>query len=45
MEPKKLASVVKPKMRPALAIAVDFVGDHVKDKKGTEYQYSGQTFI
>ena len=44
-EPKKLASVVKPKMRPALGIAVDFVGDHLKDKKATEYQYIGQTFI
>ena len=36
-EPKRLASVVKPKMRHALGIAVDFVGDHVKDKKGTEF--------
>ena len=27
-EPKKLASVVKPKTRRALGIAFDFVGDH-----------------
>ena len=33
-EPKKLASVVKPNTRHALGIAVDFVGDHLKDKKG-----------
>ena len=36
-EPKKLASVVKPKTRRALGIAaVGFVGDHLKDKKLTE---------
>ena len=28
-EPKKLASVVKPKTRRALGIVVDFVGDHL----------------
>ena len=39
-EPKKLASVVKPNMRCALGIAVDFVGE-----KATEYQHIGQTFI
>ena len=33
-EPKKLASIVKPRMPRALGIAVDFVGDHLKDKKG-----------
>ena len=33
-EPKKLASVVKPKTRCALGIAVvGYVGDHLKDKK------------
>ena len=37
-EPKKLASVVKPKKRRALGIAVvGFVGDHLKDKKVTEF--------
>ena len=37
-EPKKLASVVKPKTRLALGIAVvGFVGDHLKDKKVTEF--------
>ena len=37
-EAKKLASVVKPKIRRALGIAVvDFVGDHLKDKKVTEF--------
>ena len=37
-EPKKLASVVKPKTRRALGIAVvDFVGDLLKDKKVTEF--------
>ena len=36
--PRKLASVVKPKTRPALGIAViGFVGDHLKDKKVTEF--------
>ena len=36
-EPEKLASVVKPKTPRALGIAVDFVGDHLKDKKATEF--------
>ena len=37
-EPKKLAAIVKPKTRRALGIAiVDFVGDHSKDKKVTEF--------
>ena len=37
-EPKKLASIVKPKTRRALGIAVvGFVGDHLKDKKVTEF--------
>ena len=37
-EPKKLASVVKPKTRSALGITVvGFVGDHLKDKKVTEF--------
>ena len=37
-EPKKLASVVKLKTRRALGIAaVGFVGDHLKDKKVTEF--------
>ena len=37
-EPKKLASVVKPKTRRALGIAVvGFVGDHLKDKKVIEF--------
>ena len=36
--PKKLASIVKPKTRHALEIAVvGFVGDHLKDKKATEF--------
>ena len=37
VEPKKLASLVKPKTRCALGIAVDFVGDHLKDRKVTEF--------
>ena len=37
-EPKKLASVVKPKTCRALGIAVvGFVGDHLKVKKVTEF--------
>ena len=37
-EPKKLASKVKPKSRRALGIVVvGFVGDHLKDKKATEF--------
>ena len=36
-ELKDLASVVKTKTRRALVIAVDFVGDHLKDKKATEF--------
>ena len=36
-ELKKLAAVVKPKTRRAQGIAVDFVGDHLKDKKATEF--------
>ena len=37
-EAKKLASVVKPKTHRALGIAVvSFVGDHLKDKKVTEF--------
>ena len=36
-EPKKLASVVKPKTRRALGIVVDIVGDHLKNKKSTEF--------
>ena len=36
-ELKDLASVVKTKTRRALGIAVDFVGDHLKDKKVTEF--------
>ena len=37
-EPKKLASVVTPKTRCALGIAVvGFVGDHLKYKKVTEF--------
>ena len=37
-EPKKLASVVETKTRRALGIAVvGFVGDHLKDKKVTEF--------
>ena len=31
-----LLSVVKPKTPRALGISVDFVGDHLKDKKATE---------
>ena len=35
---QKLASVVKPKTRRALGVAVvGFVGDHLKDKKVTEF--------
>ena len=38
-EHKKLASVVKPKTRSTLGIAVvGFVGDHLKDKKVTEFK-------
>ena len=38
-ESKKLASVVKPRTRSALGIAVvGFVGDHLKDKKVTEFK-------
>ena len=36
-EPKKLASIVKSKTGRAQGIAVDFVGDHLKDKKVTEF--------
>ena len=37
-EAKKLASVVKPKKCRALGIAVvGFVGDHLKDKRVTEF--------
>ena len=36
-EPKKLVSVVKLKTHHALGIAVDFVGDHLKNKKTTEF--------
>ena len=37
-EPKRLASVVEPKTRRALGIAVvGFVGDHLKDKQVTEF--------
>ena len=37
-EPKKLGSVVKPKTGRALEITVlGFVGDHLKDKKVTEF--------
>ena len=37
-EPKKLASVVKPKTRRALGFAVvGFVGDNFRDKKVTEF--------
>ena len=37
-EPNKLASVVKPKAHRALGITVvGFVGDHLKDKKVTEF--------
>ena len=37
-EPKNLASIVKPKTRRALGIAVvGFVGDHLEDKKATEF--------
>ena len=34
-EPKKIASVVRQKTRHALGIAVDFVGESLKDKKVT----------
>ena len=38
LKPKKLASVVKPKMRRALGIAVaGFVSDHLKDKKAAAF--------
>ena len=38
-EPKKLAYIVKPKTSGALGIAVvGFVGDHLKDKKVTEFK-------
>ena len=36
-EPRKLASIVKPKTCHAQGIAVDFVGDHLKVKKVTEF--------
>ena len=36
-EPKRLASVVKLKTPCALGISVDFVGDHLKDKKVPEF--------
>ena len=36
-EPKKLASVVTPKTRRALGIAVFGFGNHLKDKKVTEF--------
>ena len=37
-EPKKLGLVVKPKTRRALGIAVvGFVGDHLREKKVTEF--------
>ena len=41
-EPKKLASVVKPKPRRALGIAVDFVIDHLRDKKATGFNTTDQ---
>ena len=34
---KKLASVGKPQTPSALGIVVDFEGDHLKDKKATEF--------
>ena len=37
VEPKRLASVVKPKMPRALEISVYFVADHLKDKRATEF--------
>ena len=37
VEPKRLASVVKPKMPRALEISVYFVGDHLKHKRATEF--------
>ena len=41
-EPKKLASVLKPKTHRALGIAVvGFVGDHLKDKTVTEFNTLG----
>ena len=43
--PKKLASVVKPNMRHAQENAFDSVGDHLMDKKATDYQHISQTFI
>ena len=36
-EPKKLASLVKLQTPSALRIVVDFEGDHLKDKKVTEF--------
>ena len=36
-EPKRLASVVKPKTRALGTAVVGFVGDHLKDKKVTEF--------
>ena len=36
-EPKKLTSVVKLQMPCALGIVFDFEGDHLKDKKATEF--------
>ena len=45
-EPKKLASVVKPKTRPALGTAVvGFVGNQFKGQKGDRIQHIGLTFI
>ena len=40
-----LASVVKPKTRRALGIVVDFVGDHLKDKKLTEFNTLDKLFF
>ena len=38
VEPKKLAFIViKPKMRSALGIAVDFAGDYLRHKKMAEF--------
>ena len=46
-EPKKLASVVKPKTHRALGIAVvGFVGDHLKAERATEFStLDGLTFM
>ena len=41
-EPKKLASAVKLKTRHALGIVVDVVGDHLRDKKSTEFNTLGK---